>query len=221
MNVREELFKNQDLEYKDFHKKLTPNVDYDTIIGVRVPIQREIAKKVARENVTFTPEYQEELMVYGLAIGYSKCDIDEYISRLEEFVPMICSWAICDTVCSNLKFTKKHLNSMWNFITKYSNGSEYEVRFMVVMIMDYFLNDEYIDKSLELLCKINREEYYIKMAVAWALATALAKYENKVMPIIESKALDTWVHNKAIQKARESYRITKDKKEYLNTLKIK
>ena len=221
MNVREELFKNQDLEYRDFNKKLIPNIDIDNFIGVRVPIIRDIAKEAASENVTFIPEYQEELMVFGLAIGYSKCSIDEYIKRLDEFVPMISSWAVCDTVCSNLKFTKNHLDKMWDYIIKYKNGSEYEVRFTVVMIMDYYLNDEYIDRALDVLSTINREEYYIKMAVAWALATALAKFEDKTLPIFENKSLDTWVHNKAIQKARESYRVPKEKKDYLNSLKIK
>ena len=110
---------------------------------------------------------------------------------------------------------------MWDYILKYKNGSEYEVRFTVVMIMDYYLIDEFIDRALDVLSTINREEYYIKMAVAWALATALAKFEDKTLPIFESKTLDTWVHNKAIQKARESYRVPKEKKDYLNSLKIK
>ncbi|MCM1114372.1 MAG: DNA alkylation repair protein [Clostridium sp.] len=219
MNVRQELFDSQDLKYRDFHAKLIPNVDKEYFIGVRIPVIRDIAKRAAKENAEIVPKYYEEIMVQGMAIGYSKCEIAEYISRLEKFVPLIDNWAICDCVCSTLKFTKKYQNEMWDFVNRYQNGSEYEVRFLVVMLMNYFLTDTYIDKTLDILTSIHREEYYINMAIAWALATALAKYEAKVLPIIERKALDTFVHNKTIQKARESYRIRDELKAYLKSLK--
>ena len=203
MNLREELFSNQDLEYKAFHSKLVPTVNPDKIIGVRIPILRKIAKSIANERVDFPVEYYEEIMVKGFLIGYKKYDIDERLKVLSDFVPLIDNWAVCD------------------FLMQYIDGTEYEVRFLVVMLMNYYLVDEYIDRVNNILLSIDREEYYINMAVAWALSVAFVKYENAVMEIFENKTLPVWVHNKAIQKTCESFRVSKETKSYLRTLKIK
>lgn len=221
MSLREELFSNQDLEYKAFHSKLVPTVNPDKIIGVRIPILRKIAKSIANERGDFPVEYYEEIMVKGFLIGYKKYDIDERLKALSDFVPLIDNWAVCDCVCSTLKFTEKNRQAVWDFLMQYIDGTEYEVRFLVVMLMNYYLVDEYIDRVNNILLSIDREEYYINMAVAWALSVAFVKYENTVMEIFENKMLPVWVHNKAIQKTCESFRVSKETKSYLRTLKIK
>lgn len=221
MTLRDELFKNQDLEYKAFQSKLVPNIDADSIIGVRLPVLRQIAKGIANKNIDFPIRYYEEIMIKGLTIGYEKCSIEKHLADLENFVPLIDNWAVCDSVCSTLKFTEKNRERVFDFILQYSQGSEYEVRFLAVMLMDYYLTDEYIDRVLEILTSVHRQEYYINMAVAWALSTAFVKYESKVMPIFEDRSLNPFVHNKAIQKSRESFRVDKETKDYINTLKIK
>lgn len=221
MNLREELFSNQDLEYKAFHSKLVPTVNPDKIIGVRIPILRKIAKSITNERVDFPVEYYEEIMVKGFLIGYKKYDIDERLKVLSDFVPLIDNWAVCDCVCSTLKFTEKNRQAVWDFLMQYIDGTEYEVRFLVVMLINYYLVDEYIDRVNNILQSIDREEYYINMAVAWALSVAFVKYENAVMEIFENKTLSVWVHNKAIQKTCESFRVSKETKSYLRTLKIK
>lgn len=221
MNLREELFANQDLEYKAFHSKLVPNISADNIIGVRIPVLRKLAKSIAKNNTDFSVEYYEEKMIKGFLIGYKKLSVDERLKELTEFVPLIDNWAVCDCVCSTLKFTEKNREEVWDFLMQYKNGSEYEVRFLVVMLMDYYLVDEYIDRVNAILLSIDREEYYINMAVAWALSVAFVKYEDKVMEIFEKKILPIWVHNKAIQKTCESFRVSKETKAYIRTLKIK
>lgn len=222
MKIREELFKEQDLNYKSFHKKLVPDLDEDKIIGVRVPVLRKIAKQAEKEGAVIqNPYYYEEFMIKGLMIGYSKSEMSEKIKRLEEFVGLIDNWAVCDGCCSNLKFTEKNREIMLDFISHYINKSQFETRFAVVMLMSYYLCDEYIDKALELMLTVNFGEYYSDMAVAWALASAMVNYPEKVLAIIEGNKLPVWVHNKTIQKCRESYRITNELKSYLNTLKRK
>lgn len=220
MNVREELFKNRDLDYKAFHSKLIPDIPPDKIIGVRVPVLRKIARQAVKENAEVLCEYYEERMIKGFIIGYRKCGIKAHLQELADFIPLIDNWAVCDCACSTFKFTEKNREEVWSFLQPYLSGGEYEIRFAVVMIMDYFLTDNYIDKSLKILSEIKSEYYYVNMAVAWALSTAYVKYENKTLQFIESRKLPIWVHNKTIQKICESYRVEKDKKEYLKTLKI-
>lgn len=222
MKIREELFKFQDLNYKEFHKKLVPDLDEDKIIGVRVPILRKIAKQAVKERlIVDAPYYYEEFMIKGLMIGYSKAQLDEKLNQLKEFVGLIDNWAVCDGCCSNLKFTEKNREIMLDFISPYINKSQFETRFAVVMLMLYYLCDEYIDRALELMLTVNFGEYYADMAVAWALATAMVRYPEKVLAVIENNSLPVWVHNKTIQKCRESYRISKEMKEHLNALKRK
>lgn len=221
MNVREELFKNQDLEYKAFHSKLIPNVPPDEIIGVRVPVMRKIAKQAVRENAQVSVEYYDEKMVKGFTVGYRKCSIEEHMDELKEFIPLIDNWAVCDCACSTFKFTEQNREQVWNFIQPYLSGGEYDIRFAVVMIMDYYLTDEYIDRALEILSSIKSEYYYVNMAAAWAISAAFVKYKEKTLPLIEGRVLPAWVHNKSIQKICESFRVDKQTKEYLKSLKYK
>lgn len=220
MNVREELFKNQDLKYKAFHKNLIPTVSDEDIIGVRVPVLRKIAKQAVKDNVYIGEDYYEEKMLRGFAVGYKKCTIEEHLEELKRFIPLIDNWAVCDCCCSTYKFVNKEPETVWNFIQPYFDGNEYEIRFAVVMLMDYYLTDDYIERSLNILQTLKSDCYYVNMAIAWAISVAFVKYEQAVCDILENRILSSWVHNKSIQKIRESCRVSKEMKDYLNTLKI-
>lgn len=222
MDIRRELFKLQDKKYRDFQLALVPNLEPERIIGVRLPELRKLARKAAAEdNITIGTYYYEERMLIGMRIGYSKCDFEHRLEMLIKFVPLIDNWAVCDSCCSTFKFTIKHLDEMWHFILPYLDKSEFEARFAVIMMMDYFLNDDYIDRVLSLISSVDREEYYINMGAAWALATAYVRYPEKVLELIKNSALSDEIHNRTIQKIRESRRVPKEDKEMLLAYKRK
>lgn len=222
-NIREQLFAKQDLKYKEFHSSLCPNVD--KIIGVRVPELRKMAKEIALQDYAqfleqSKGEYYEELVLQGLVIGYAKISIEEIFKYLEIFVPKINSWAVCDTTCSNLKITKKYMKEMWKFLEQYINSkNEYEIRFALVMYLNYYLTDEYIDEILHKIDKITNKEYYVQMAIAWLLSFAYIKQKKKTEKYLLKNNLDEFTQNKAIQKICESYRVSNENKEKLRKLK--
>lgn len=221
--IRERLFEKQDLKYKEFHSNLCPNVD--KIIGVRIPELRIMAKEIASQNyVQFfeqvEDEYYEELVLQGLVIGYAKMSINETFEYLKIFVPKINSWAVCDTTCSNLKITKKYMKEMWEFLEQYINSkNEYEIRFALVMYLNYYLTDEYIDEILQKVDKIISKEYYVQMAIAWLISFAYIKQKEKTGKYLLKNNLDKFTQNKSIQKICESYRVNNEDKEKLRKLK--
>lgn len=221
MNLRKELFGAQDLKYKDFHKNLVPSVDENRLIGVRLPELRKIARKAYAENAENLLEYYEEIMVYGLTLSYKKCSAEAHMADIEKFVPLIDNWAVCDTCVSSYKFTKKYRAEMFGFVKSYIGRGEYETRFAVVMLMNYYLEDGYIDEVLSLLKSIESDCYYINMAVAWALSAAFVKYREKTLEILKEKSLSADVQNKTVQKIRDSFRVSKEDKEYIKCLKIR
>ena len=168
--IRSKLFNLSEDEYRNFHNKLCPNTE--NILGVRLPLLRNIAKDLAKNNweaYLNNPynEYYEEIMIEGLTIGYIKADINTRFKYIKRFIPKIDNWAICDSFCNNLKFTKNNLNEVWEFISTYlSSNKEFELRFAIVMMLHYYINEEYIDRVLHILNDINHEGYYVKMAVA-------------------------------------------------------
>lgn len=222
-DIRKKLFELQDLKYKEFHSSLCPNVD--KIIGVRTPKLKEIAKQIAKENYeefsqNAQDEYYEELVLQGLVIGYAKISIEDTFKYLEEFVPKINSWAVCDVTCANLKITKKYMEEMWNFLEKYINSKkEYEIRFALVMYLDYFLTDEYIDDILKKIDKITNKEYYVQMAIAWLVSIAYIKQKEKTEVFLQNNKLDKFTQNKSIQKICESYRVSNEDKEKVRKYK--
>ena len=222
-DIRSKLFELQDLKYKEFHSGLCPNVD--NIIGVRVPKLREIAREISKKDYdeflrNVKDEYYEELALHGLVIGYSKISIEDTFKYLKEFVPKINSWAVCDTTCSNLKITKKYMKETWNFLEQYINSDkEYEIRFALVMYLNYYLTEEYIDEILKRIDKIANKEYYVQMAIAWLISFAYIKQKEKTEKYIKNNKLDKFTLNKAIQKICESYRVTEQEKEHLKKYK--
>lgn len=221
--IRKKLFELQDLKYKEFHGGLCP--DLDKIIGVRVPELKKLAKNIAKQNYkefleNASDEYYEELLLQGLVIGYAKNSIDEIFEYLEKFVPKINSWAVCDVTCSNLKITQKHMKEMWKFLDRYINSNkEYEIRFAIVMYLDYFLTDDYIDEILKKMDKIQNEGYYVQMAIAWLISIAYIKQKEKTEKFICNNNLDKFTQNKSIQKICESYRVSNEDKEKIRKYK--
>ena len=222
--IKEELISMQDKKYKEFHKGLCPGTE--NIVGIRVPILRNYAKELLKQYDWKTliknidNEYYEEIMLQGMIIGLAKDDFNSITQEIKKFVPKIDNWAVCDTFCAGLKITKKHKKEMWNFIQKYIHSKkEFEVRFSVVMILDYYIEDEYLEKIFEIFDSIKREEYYIQMAVAWAISICLIKYYDRTLNYLKTAKLDKFTYNKALQKAIESYRITKEQKQTLRDMK--
>ena len=221
--IRQDLFAMQDLKYKEFHGNLCP--DMNNIIGVRIPKLREYAKELYKNNnledIKIEDKYYEELVIQGMLIGFQiKTPIEGVIKQVKEFVPKINSWAVCDTFCAGLKITKKYQSVMLEIIKQYlKSNQEYEVRFAIVMLLDYYINDQYIDKVLQILDNIKLDKYYVQMANAWAISICLIKYYNKTLEFLKTTKIDDFTYNKGIQKAIESYRITKEQKDYLKTLK--
>ena len=223
--VKQELFELQDLKYRDFHAKLIPTMEKEKIIGVRTPALRGFAKKFGKteESKLFIKklphQYYEENNLHGLLIEQIK-DYDECLVELKRFLPYIDNWATCDLLA--LRLVKKHLDVFIKEIYKFMESEHtYIIRFGISMLMKYYLEDEFKIEYPDKVADIRSEEYYVNMMRAWYFATALAKQYEQIIPFIEKKRLDVWTHNKTIQKAIESYRITDEQKTYLRTLKIK
>lgn len=221
MDLREELFKNRDLKYKNFHKKLVPNIDENKIIGVRVPTVRKIAKAAFAEGAESRCEYYEEIEAFGFMLSMKECTAKEHKKDIEKFVSLTDNWGTCDTCTAAMKFIEKNKDEYFDFICSFLGKGEFATRFAIVALMDYYLDGEYIDRVLKIYSKIKSDKYYINMALAWALSIAFIKYESKVMPILRSRNLDSDVQNKTIQKICDSYRVSKETKSKIKEYKIR
>ena len=225
MDLRDRLFELSEEKYKKFHSGLCPNTE--NIIGVRLPKLRQIAKEIAKgEWKNFLDsskeDYYEEILIKGLVIAYAKCDAEERLKYIEIFVPKIDNWAICDSFCNSLKFTNKNKSLVWNFIQPYLKSTEeFEIRFAVVMMLNYYITEEYIDTVLECLNKIHHDGYYVKMAVAWAFSICFIHFKYKTMEFLKNNDLDDFTYNKSLQKICESLRIDKDTKTLIKSMKRK
>ena len=225
MKIQKELFSLQDKKYMKFLSKLTPNVSEDTIIGVRIPEIRKLAKKLVKndEYEDFLKElphkYYDENLLHGAIISENK-DFENCIELLNSFLPFVDNWAVCDTISP--KIFKKHKKELIEKIKEWSQSDKtYTCRFGVEMLMTHFLDEDFKKEYLEMVANIHSEEYYVKMVIAWFFATALTKQWDYAVIYLENNRLDVWVHNKTIQKARESLKILEDKKGYLKGLKRK
>ena len=229
--IREELFKLQDVKYGEFQKKLIPTVDPEKIIGIRTPELRKLAKRLYKEAKASEPlvieaflatlphEYFDENQLHAFIISEEK-DFDKCIEEVEAFLPYIDNWATCDQLSP--KVFKKNKDSLLLHVREWLKSDQtYTIRFAIGMLMEHFLDDDFDPEYPKMVAKIRSDEYYVNMMIAWYFATALAKQYEAVLPFIEEQRLAVWPHNKAIQKARESYRITPEQKEYLKTLKRK
>lgn len=223
--IREQLFELADEKYRQFQSGLCPNTDH--IIGVRLPFLRKLAKEIAkgdwRDYLKYSNDlYFEEVMLMGMVIGYVKTDTEEILKYVEEFIPKIDNWSVCDSFCTGLKFIKTNKNRVWDFLQPYLfSKAEFHIRFGVVMLLNYYIEDDYIDRVIDKLGRIKHEGYYVKMAVAWAISACYVKYDIKTINFLEKNELDDFTYNKAIQKIIESLQVDKETKAMLKTMKRK
>lgn len=228
MQITDKLFKLQDLGYRDFHSRLMPNVEKNLIIGVRMPALRKLAKELVKNSPGEVDEfmkslphkYYEENNLHGAFIGLLAKTTEEALNMIDEFLPFVDNWATCDGLPP--KIFAKDLSQVRKRIMPWLESDEtYRVRFAVVTMLSYFLEEEFESNDLEVLAKLKCEEYYINMAIAWYYSFALIKQYEETVKLFESGALDRWIHNKSIQKAIESYRVTPEHKDYLRKLRMK
>lgn len=227
--LRHRLFSLQDLKYKKFHSALCPGID--NIIGIRIPVLRKLANKIVREEDyhTYLQKalsesfiYSEEATLCGMVLGLLKIDFTELLEKLTLFVPRIDNWAVCDVTCGGLKAFKKNRAQGQEFLQQYlASPREYELRFSIVMLMNYYNDDAYIDSTLKELSNIRHDGYYVKMAVAWALSLCFVKQRAKTIVLFQNNELDDFTYNKALQKCRESFRVSDADKALLQSMKRK
>lgn len=221
--LKDRLITLADPEYRRFQRNLIPGED--DILGVRMPALRKLAKEVAKGDfrgylAEARADTHEEKLLQGLVIGVAKLDIEERIGYIEAFVPRITNWAICDTFVAALKCTAQHAERMRAAIEPYLRSTEeYALRFGLVMLLWHYVTPEAIDDTLNQLRHVRQEAYYAKVAAAWAVAECFTKQRDKTLPLIQSKELDVWIHNKSIQKICESFRVSDEDKKMLRALK--
>lgn len=226
MDIKLQILEKAEVDYKKFFSSLIPNID--NVLGVRLPVLRKIAKEI-HKNAEWEGfikqtncQYMEEVMLQGMVIGLVKKSPEEILELVKDFVPKINNWAVCDTFCNSLKFTNKNKKLVWNFIQPYfKSEDEYYIRFGYVMLLSYFIEDEYIDRVLDLIDNFKDERYYARMGAAWALSMCYVKHPQKTLKYLKKSKLDNWTFNKSIQKICESLRVDKDTKNMLKCLKRK
>ena len=223
--ITTKLFSLQDTAYRDFQVKLIPGMDAQKEIGVRTPELRKLAKELAkrediREFLNDLPhQYFDENQLHAFILSGEK-DFEKCMEDLERFLPYVDNWATCDQ--TSPKVFRKHRKELLDAIRRWIESDHpYTVRFAIKMLMEHFLDEDFDPAYPEMVAEVRSEEYYIRMMIAWYFATALAKRYDAVLPYLKQEKLDVWTHNKAIQKAVESYRITEEQKIYLKSLKRK
>ena len=223
--IREELFRLQDTKYRDFQSKLIPTAKPETVIGVRTPELRKLAKQlIKREDITsFLDDLPhrtfDENQLHAFLLSERK-DYETCIEEVERFLPFVDNWATCDQMSP--KVFRKHRPELLDHIRRWLQSDRtYTVRFAVGMLMEHFLDEDFDCSYPEMVAELRSDEYYINMMIAWYFATALAKQYDSVLPFLQQYRLAEWTHNKTIQKAVESYRITPEQKDYLRSLRRK
>ena len=218
------LKENKDEKYKNFHQKLL-NDDIN-LIGIRTPILQVIAKEISKGNYTefinqMNHNFYEEIIIHGLIIGNLKSPLNQIFELLDEFLKYNTNWAINDIVAAKLKIFNKNNDECYSYIQKLINSNNsFDIRLGIVLLLDHYINDNYIDKILKIVLNIKDDNYYVMMALAWLISICYIKYPDKTIEIIKSKKLNKLVHNKAIQKIIESKRVSIDEKEFLRDFKV-
>ena len=217
-----------DQKYKTFQEKIC-QTKYE-ILGVKIPILRNIAKKLLKEYDysyllnNIDNKYFEDVMLKAIIIGNTKASYEEKLNLITNFLPLIDNWAVCDILVGELKFIKGNEDKFLNFINPlFASNDEYPLRFVFVILLNYYINDKYIDIVLDKCLNVKSDYYYVKMAISWTLSIALVNYFTKTLEFMQERQdeFDKWTYNKALQKAKESFRIDNDKKSILQKAKIK
>ncbi len=221
--IQKFLFSQYDKKYRDFTLPLMPTVDEKTFIGVRLPILKKYAKDLDEKSKndfldSLPHEYHEENILHAFMLSNIK-DYDLFVKRVDAFLPYVTNWSVCDTLCN--KHLNKYKDRLIVDVYRWLKSKEiYRVRYAVKCLMNYSLGDDFKEEHIQRVAEVKLEDYYVKMMVAWYLATGLAKNYNQFVKAIEEKRFDSVTHNKAIQKAVESYRVSDEHKQYLKTLKV-
>lgn len=225
--IREELDQLGEESYKQFNQKLIPGTDH--VIGVRMPALRKLAKGIAKtDSKQYLEEAQteidersahEEIMLYGLVLGYAKMSIEQRMQALDMFVPKIHNWAVCDSCCMGYKFMEKEQEVWFSLSPEVSEQQRGSLKSVLSYLLAHYINEAYIEQVLEILNHTSHEGYYVKMAVAWAVSVCYVKFPIQTKRLLLANEMDDFTHNKAIQKIRESYRVSREEKVELNRLK--
>lgn len=213
-------------EFQKFSASLIPGVN--RLLGVRLPVLRNLAREEVRGNwreLLANPAvepYAEEVMLDGMLVGLARMEPEERLEHVARFVPRIDNWAVCDTFCSGLKFSKKHPALVWEFILPYLKSPlVYDVRFAVVMMLAHFITEDYVERVLPLLDGVRHEDYYVGMAVAWAVSVCYVKFPALTLEYLRNSSLSDFTYNKALQKIIESLRVSREDKELMRSMKRK
>lgn len=223
--IKEQLEMLKDPEFQKFTVGLLPGVDH--ILGVRLPALRKIARKIAKENWQEYLKYAcddsfEEIMLQGMVLGYAKGNLKEKEPFLRSFLPKIDNWSVCDSTCSTIKLAKEQPEEFWDFLLEYLHSPrEYEVRFVLVQMLNYYVNPTYLPRVLEAIDCVHLKLYYAQMAQAWAVSICYREFPEMTLPYLKANHLDDFTHNKALQKITESLKVSKEEKEYIRTMKRK
>jgi 3-methyladenine DNA glycosylase AlkD len=221
--IRSRIFELVEVNFGKFQMGLLPGIE--NILGVRLPNLRKLAKEITGDDwrrfiSSAQDDYFEETMLQGMVIGYAKTDINEIFNYISIFVPKINNWSVCDSFCSGLKITKAYRSETWEFLKPYlQSEEEYVLRFGIVMLINFYIENEYIDEVLKILDAVNLEKYYVNIAAAWAVSICFVKFPEKTMAYLENSNLDNFTYNKALQKITESFRVDKDTKIKIRSLK--
>ncbi|MEG1190998.1 MAG: DNA alkylation repair protein [Oscillospiraceae bacterium] len=223
--MRDALFALAEPEYRDFSAALLPGEN--SIIGVRLPLIRGLASELARDGWRdyFSQnrhEFMEETLLQGMTIGFLPGDIEEILEQVSAFVPHIRNWSVCDSFCAGLKITKTHRERVWDFLGEYfGSDSPFDLRFGLVMLLNYYISEDYLPQILNIFDSIKNENYYVKMALAWALSMCYVKLPKHTMPYLLHNSLEDFTFNKALQKICDSRRVDGETKALIQGMKRK
>ncbi|RRC92468.1 DNA alkylation repair protein [Erysipelotrichaceae bacterium OH741_COT-311] len=224
--IQKELKKMQDLAYRDFNAKLIPNVDVSTMIGVRSPMLKRYAKEISKDEKTkndflksLPHVYFDEYMLHIHIINLEK-DLEIAFKEVNKLLPYVDNWAVCDSLCPNI--FKKYPDEVYACILKWLTSEHvYTKRFAIGLLLSNYLDEHFKEEHLRLVSQLNSDDYYLDMMIAWYFSIALIKQWNCTLPYFTNPTMKPWVINKAISKGIDSYRLSKEQKDYLRSLKIK
>lgn len=221
--IRAQLSSLAEPEFQQFTARLLPGVT--EIRGVRLPLLRQLAKQLARGDWKAylshaLDDSYEEIMLQGMVLGYAKGDLQGKREYLQAFIPKINNWSVCDSACSTIKLAKKQPEEFWGFLRPYlSSSEEFQIRFALVQLLDYYVNEAYLGRVLEAVQQVRQESYYVNMAQAWAVSICYREFPEETLPFLRENSLNDFTHNKAIQKITESLKVPKEEKELARKLK--
>lgn len=223
IQIRKQLEQLAEPEFQQFTSKLLPGVEH--ILGVRLPLLRSLARQLAKEEwKTYlchaVDDSYEEVMLQGMVLGYARGDLQEKREFLETFIPKINNWSVCDSVCSTIKLARSQPEEFWEFLQQYLGSTEeFQIRFGLVQLLDYYVNETYLERVLEAVQQVQQEAYYVNMAQAWAISICYREFPEATLPVLKKNTLNDFTHNKAIQKITESLKVSREKKELVKTLR--